>query len=275
MSTQDLAKWRDAAALMPGGPLNLGLPIDTFLSEAIDVAKFHAQYWKAQRDEDGVVVFPGLELGVGKGPRKKPLSSKTGKDIRSIHAAARHADTLHQFALAPAVRAPTEEGRQVLTKLIAVLEWAFDDGIEDDNDTKLANLEARHADPTSQDTLANALEAYATLADSVHELLESFEIFDIDNIPRARVLAKQLRDAPSTPTAGGEPARTALDLRNRLVQLLHKQVKLVRDAAAFVFQDYPEVRRAATSSYLRRQRAAARRTQAAKPGETITPPTES
>jgi hypothetical protein len=257
MSAEDLDKWRTAAALMPGGVLSLNMPLDTFLGEAIDVAKFHTRYWKAKRDEEGRVVFPGLELGVGKGPRRKPLKRTTGKDIRSIRAATLHADTLYQFALAPVVRAPAQEGRQVLTKLGAALAWAFDDGVEDDNDTKLANLAVRHADPTSHDAIANALEAYATLADEVRELLASFEIFDVATIDRARVLAQHLREAPAKPTAGDEAA-AALELRNRLCQLLHKHIRLVRNAAAFVFQDYPEVRRESTSRYLRRQRAATR-----------------
>jgi hypothetical protein len=251
---------------MPGGQFAAGMPLDTFLGEAIDVAKFHAKYWKAQRDDDGNVVFPGLELAVGKGPRKKPLSSKTGKDIRSLQDAARYADTLYQFAQTPAARASTQEGRQVLTKLVAALTWAFDDGIEDENDTKLANLEARHADPRGSDALASALDAYATLAEEVRDLLESFEIFDVGNIERARSLAKQLRDT-GTPNAGNEAARSALELRNRICQLLYQKMKLVREAAGFVFQDYPEVLRESTSAYLRRQRSATRRAKTSEPVE--------
>lgn len=266
MSAQDLERWRDAAAAMPGGAFAAGMPLDTFFGEAIDVAKFHAKYWKAQRDEDGAVVFPGLELAVGKGPRKKPITSKTGMDIRSLHDAARYADTLYQFAQTPATRVPTQEGRQVLAKIGAALAWAFDDGIEDENDTKLANLEARHADPRGSDALASALDAYATLADEVRDLLESFEIFDIGNIERARSLAKQLREG-GTPSSGNDAARSAIELRNRLCQLLYQKVKLVREAAGFVFQDYPEVRREATSAHLRRQRAAARRAKTNEPAK--------
>lgn len=273
MSADDLDKWRAAAATMPGGALALSMPLDVFLGEAIDVAKFHAKYWKAQRDDDGNVVFPGLELGVGKGKHKKPLKSTTGKDIRSLHQATLYADTLYQFALAPVVRAPAQDGRQVLSKLSAALAWAFDDGVEDENDIKLANLEARHADPSTHDALANALDAYATLADEVRELLESFEIFDVKLIDKARVLARHLRDAPSKVTTGDE-ATAALELRNRLCQLLQRQVKLIRDATGFVFQDYPEVRREATSSYLRRQRSASR-SRASKPEEAAKPATES
>lgn len=216
-------------------------------------------------------MLPGLELGVGKGPRRKPIKSTTGRDIRSLHAATRHADTLYQFALTPATRAPAQEGRKVLGKLSTALAYAFDDGIEDDRDTKLANLEARHTDPSSHDALANALEAYATLADEVRELLASFEIFDVALIDRARTLADALRDAPSNTTLD-DGASAALELRNRLCQLLLQHIRYVRDAAAFVFQDHPEIRREATSSHLRRQRATARSRAAAKADAPTTPP---
>ena len=259
MSAEDLDKWRDAAAAMPGGPLTLNMPLDTFLGEAIDVAKFHAKYWKARRDEDGSVGFPGLELAVGKGPRRKPMSSKTGKELRSLQAAARHADTLYQFAQTPAARAPADEGRQVLSKIASALAWAFDDGVEDDKDGKLAALEARHAEPTTHDALASALDAYATLAQEVRELLATFEIFELAHIDRAFELAKQLRESPGSPGVTTPEAAAALELRNRVCRLLQAKMRLVRSAASFVFQDHPEVRREATSAYLRRQRAATRR----------------
>jgi hypothetical protein len=103
----------------------------------------------------------------------------------------------------------------------------------------------------------------------VRDLLASFEIFDVGNIDRARILAKQLRDAPASPNAANEAARSALELRNRICQLLYQKMKLVRDAAGFVFQDYPEVRRLATSAYLRRQRSAARRAKTNEPAAPV------
>lgn len=82
----------------------------------------------------------------------------------------------------------------------------------------------------------------------------------------ARTLAKQLREAPASGTGRvNEESRAAIDLRNRICKVLYQRMKLVRAAAAFVFQDYPEIRREETSSYLRRQWAARRR--AAKEAE--------
>src|SRR5690606_20451055 len=90
MSAIDLESWRDAAAALPDADVDLGVPFDGFRAEAIAVAKFHAKPWQAQRGDDGGVVLPGHELAVGTGPRKTPLTSKTGKEIRSLQAAARH-----------------------------------------------------------------------------------------------------------------------------------------------------------------------------------------
>lgn len=73
---------------------------------------------------------------MGSGPHKKPMSSKTGRETRELQAPARRADSLYQFALAPAARVPTQEGREVLGKISAVLKWAFDDGVEDNNNQK-------------------------------------------------------------------------------------------------------------------------------------------
>jgi hypothetical protein len=79
----------------------------------------------------------------------------------------------------------------------------------------------------------------------------------------------------SGPNAANEAARSALALRNRICQLLYQKMKLVQDAAGFVFQDYPEVRRQATSAYLRRQRSAARRAKTSEPAEAVgSTPTE-
>src|SRR5688572_792521 len=105
MSTDELDKWRDAAASLPDVEPILSIPLDVFLGEAIEVARFNAKYWKAQRDEDGRVLFPGLELARGKGQHKKKISSHTGKEIRSLQAAVRQADTAYLFELPARLRA--------------------------------------------------------------------------------------------------------------------------------------------------------------------------
>lgn len=254
----EIDKWRDEAMALPAGELTLTVPLDVLLGEAVDVAKVHAKYWKAQRD-GGEIVFPGIELAVGKGAQKKPLSPKTGKEILSLASAVREADVAYHLALRPPARAPSAEGRELFSELVDVLEWAFDDGVEDENDQKLANLGARYGEPTTLDGLASALEAYADLADEVRELLSGFETFDVAVIDRARDVAKALRDAPQHPGAPNEEAAAEIDLRNRLAKLLLGRMQLVRSAVALVFRKHPEVRREATSAYERKRKAAARR----------------
>jgi hypothetical protein len=157
--------------------------------------------------------------------------------------------------------------------MVAALEWAFDDGIEDDNDTKVANLHARHADSRSNDALASALEAYASLAGDVRELLASFETFDLQPIDRAHAIAKVLRETPQSTGPQSAGATAARDLRDRVCKLLEQRMQLVRGGAGFVLQDFPEIRREVSSAYERRRRAASRRRAAETPA-TETPATD-
>lgn len=256
----EIDKWRGEAMALPEGEVELRVPLDVLLGEAVDVAKVHGRYWKAQRD-GAEIVLPGIELAVGAGAHKKPLSAKTGKEILSLAAAVREADVAYHLALTPPARAPSAEGRALFAELSDVLEWAFDDGVDDARDRQLDNLDARYGEPTSQDALASALEAYADLADQVRELLATFETFELSTIERAREVAAQLRAAPQSPTTPNEEAAAALALRNRLARLLLARMQLVRSAMALVFRKHPEIRREAASTYERKRKAATRRAQ--------------
>lgn len=266
----EIDKWKAEAMALAEDTTGLKTPLDVLLGEAVDVAKVHGRYWKAQRDGDEIVL-PGLELAVGRGPRKKPLSAKTGKEILSLASAVREADVTYQLALRPPARAPSAEGRALFAELSDVLEWAFDDGVDDERDQQLSNLDVRYGEPGTHDELASALEAYADLADEVRDLLETFETFDVASIERARAVAAALRDAPAQPSQPNDEAAQALALRNRLARLLQTRIQLVRSAVGLVFRKHPEIRREAASTYERRRKAAARR--ARREAEPPTPPT--
>ncbi len=254
MSITEIAKWKDDVAALPTKRIRLGRPIDVFLGESIDVAKFHARYWATVRNAAGTIVRPGLELAGGGRGTKALLSPETGAEIRSLQAAARAADTEYQFALTRPNRAPTEDAREVLSRVVAALRWLLDDGIEDEADIKLANLDIRHDNPTNNDALASALEAYADLAHQLRGDLDAFPTFDVTSIDRARALAVELRES-SGPGPLSDDARRAIELRDGLFTLLRQRVRIVRRAADFVFQEHPEIVRELASAYDRRRRA--------------------
>ena len=253
MSSNEINKWKDEVAALEEKRVRLGRPIDVFLGESIDVAKFHARYWAAIRDANGTIVRPGLELAAGGRGTKALLTAETGAEIRSLQAAARAADTEYQFTLTRPNRAPTDEGNAVLGRMVAALRWLLDDGIEDEADVKLATLAARHDSPTTNDALASALEAYADLADELRGDLEGFETFDVGTIAQARGLAGELRESAG-PGPVSDAARRAIALRDGLFVLLRRRMRIVRRAAEFVFQEHPEIVKELASAYDRRRR---------------------
>jgi hypothetical protein len=146
----------------------------------------------------------------------------------------------------------------VLADLTATLEFLFDDGVENEDDVALARLGRVHDAPTTQDQMALALEDYADLADQQRAELDALGTFDVANIDLARELAKKLRQR-SAPQADDDEAARAMRLRNQLWTLLLARMQRVRTVARHVFRLYPDVSQQATSRYLRRQRAEARR----------------
>jgi hypothetical protein len=164
----------------------------------------------------------------------------------------------------PAGAAPRERGRFLLDEITAALEWHFDDGVQDENDDKLAALGKAHADdPETMDALASALDDYAALAEPHRAALDGLGGFDAAHIDEARKVAAALRDAPQTAIALSPAARDAIKLRNQMVSLLWERMSAVRAAAKFVYRGEPKILRESSSAYERRKRAASRRAKAA------------
>lgn len=253
----ELARWIDAANALPNDDFNAGVPLHVFLGEAVDVAKFHAQYWEPEGKR------PGLKSAVRankKNPGVVRLTKDTGAEILSLQAAASEASTAYRLATGASGDDPLPRARFVADELRAVLEWLFDDGVEDDNDEKLASLVAAHAsDPNTADALASELDDYAALARLHRDEIDGLGGFDAKLVDEARSLAAALRDKPATPSAMSDAQRKALALRNRVLALLAQRVALVRGAARFVFRADAALIRQATSAYERRRRNVSRK----------------
>ena len=146
----------------------------------------------------------------------------------------------------------------VLSEIVAALEWWLDDGVDDTRDQQLAALRAEYSDgSTSAATLAAELSDYAALARQESAGLQGLGGFELTLIDEAENLARQLRERPTTPVSP-ETTRKALDLRNRIGTLLVEHMAQVRAAARFVFRNFPEIAREASSAFERRRRNARR-----------------
>lgn len=267
MPKSDLDRWKEAALHVESNELPpSNVPFHVLLGESVDVARFTDKHWETKRDAKRRVVLLGLESAAGE---KSRLYAGISRDILSLQRAAQDASTRYLLIVSPGRADSTERGRFLLNELTATLEWLFDDGVEDENDARLAVLGNAHAeDPQSADALASALDDYAGLADPHREALDGLGGFEAAYIDEARQVAKALRERPATPAVMSPEAKSAIALRNKVVTLLWDRMGVVRGAARFVFRGQPEIVREATSAYERRRRAAARRAKAKKEAET-------
>ena len=254
----DLERWREAALNVESDDFpKSNVPVHVFFGEAVDVHKFFLKYWQPEMDGKRVV-RRGLLSAAGD---KSRVHGKLGEEILSLQRATQDAHTRYLLTVDPTAGGdPVGRGGFLLDELTATLEFYFDDGVEDENDLKLANLNAAHADdPSTADAIAGALEDYAALADPHRAALDGLGGFEAAFIDEARALAATLRERPATPLVMSEASKRAIALRNKLATLLWERMNIVRGAARFVFRDQPEIVRQATSAYERRRRAEARR----------------
>lgn len=266
----DLDRWtKPALAIASDDPPPANAPLHVVLGEAVDVARFFTTYYEPQTK--GAAPRRGLSSAV---TAKSRINEKTGDEILSLQRAAQEAQTRYLLVVDPARGAsPVDRGQFLLGELTATLEFLFDDGVDDENDAQLAQIDAAHADdPGTADALAGALDDYAALAEPHRADLDGLGGFEAAFIDEAREVAATLRARPATPGGRSDEAKQAIALRNKVLTLLADRVDAVRSAARFVFRGRPEIIREATSTYERRRRAAARRAKAKKPVEKPAPP---
>lgn len=193
------------------------------------------------------------------------FSPKVADEIIVLHELAQRAQTNYLLAtrLDESSTPLVGKGEALLDELTAVLEWAFDDGVQDDRDAQLAAVKSANEHTKSIAGLASALRDYAALAEKHIDVVQGLLDFDRATIDEARKVSKQLDAFESN--ANNADADVALARRNKLLVLLQRRVALVRKAAQLVFRRHPEIARRVTSAYLRRSRAASRRREAIEP----------
>lgn len=161
-------------------------------------------------------------------------------------------------------------GEFLLSEIKATLEYLFDDDVVDIDDARLERLAATHGTPTTQDTLASALDDYAGFAALHRKRLDGVGGFQADLIDEAFAVAKALRErsAERVVVAPPDEQRQALGLRNRLMGMLYERIQNVRTAARFVFRNDPATVRKVTSSYQRERVSRARKGKSAPEAQT-------
>lgn len=253
---------KPVALKLAPGDYGLRRPIHVTTGEGVDTARFVVNRYNATRDpKTREVSLPGLEM---LGDR---MPATVGTELLTLVEATQSSHWEYVKLVGPTAVDPMERARFLLGELKAVLEFHFDDGVEDDNDARLAAIGRAHdADPDSADAMALELNDYAALASLHRDSLDGVGGFKATAIDEAVETVKALRDKPAVASGGTPAQRDALELRNRLAWMLERKIGEVRSAARFVFRHHPEIIREVTSVYERRRRAALRREKAKKEG---------
>ncbi len=264
VSDADRARWIATADTLTGDEVGLVTPMSVLLGEAVDAVRFLRSRWEPEAGEKGL---PGLVSAVRRDLTPQPfaavptLHAGTADELLALHTLTQQAQTqtLLSVQLPGGGVHPRVEGGTTLANLRSALESFLDDGVETDDDARLAALHSAHdTEPGTDDALAAALIDYAALASSLRPALDHYGDFSPDWITRANALANELRvTAPAAP-----PQRknsTLLATRNGLATLLLRRIRLVRAKARFVFREHPAVLREVTSAYERRRSADRRR----------------
>jgi hypothetical protein len=247
MSREALALWANAATELELVRTSLPAPVHVLGAEAVDLARFCRDYW--QPVAEGMQARPGLSEA------REQLSEDIVSDLLVLQEALYTAHTDYLLTIPPIHSGMRSRAENVLSELMAVVEWVLDDGRHDASDEELCRLRDEHA-PLSNtvNNLGVQLGDYAVLASKLRAQLARVNGFRMSLIDDAHHLARELQQLSYQATLSVETLR-ALDLRNRMATLLVNHMSHVRSVATNVFRDHPSIANLAVSTFELRQRA--------------------
>jgi hypothetical protein len=239
----------------------LGAPLHVVLGEAVDLAGLVEHYWEPQTDGRGGRI-PGFSAVAA----TSQVTRSTPGEMRELQLAIVASHNHYLVIVQAPNETPLDRADFVSSEIRSALEFAFDDGVQDEADEQLTRVNQSVSNSSAQDAMALGLEGYAGLGQAHRERLAAFG-FDVALLDEALTLAAALRERSAFLLTQTNPdaQRQALALRNRLLTALLDRTKAVRRTACYVFRHHPDIARKFTSPYERRRRAAHRRRAAVEP----------
>jgi hypothetical protein len=181
------------------------------------------------------------------------VSREVATEIRELSMAVGEVNNDYKKLLEKMSNANVQEGEELLSELRAVLSFLLESGENPTGAEQLQRLRDEYDDVQSHDGMAIALQGYAGLAADYKEQIDRLGGITPDLIDRATQLSFDLRQRSGERMNGNfaQEQKDMMRLRNRMVSALYKRVHAARRTIRFVFRDYPDIVRKASSDYLR------------------------
>lgn len=242
--------WEAEAAELSSSAFAQRVPLHVMFGESTDLVSYSVKYWWPEVDgRTKKERRPGLSSA------GKKYSLRTVAELRDLTGVCQRLQSEYLITVDGPKLGPLKARGQFLAgEIRAALDFLFDDGVEDENDERLAAVIAAHKDDgESAEVLAAELHDYVALAGPHRAELDGVGNFDAALIDEAAEVAKDLLAHPSR-TGPSEAAEESIGRRNRALQLLQKRMNLARSAARFVFRQHAPIARLALSAWERRRR---------------------
>lgn len=247
MGREALAIWTPAAMALTSVRSSFSAPVHVLTNEAVELSRFCRDYWLPR--SDGADSSPGLSAAVDL------LGPDIADDLVSLQDALHSANTDYLLTVPPLRAGLRTRAEQVLSDLVAAVEWLLDDANRTQTDQALSALRQKHSYHVySGDWLACGLEDYAGLASRLRARLVGLQGFNMSLIDDGHHLARELNQIRLLADSSSKSAE-ALDLRNRIATLLVDRMGLLRSTVCSVFRNFPAIVRLTASTFELRNRA--------------------
>jgi hypothetical protein len=221
--------------------------VNVLLGEAIDVAEVIEAHFK-ERTSNGRTI-PGLAPFAKAGG----ITESTSSELRELQLAASTVESRYYTLIGKEQGTTMEDADVVLRALRSTLAYVLEDDQHPEGEQQLGRLRDRENESRTQDGVALTLDGYRELARQHLAELSEIPDFDPAIIEKAVTVAQGLRQRSADALTGSaaREQRDLLALRNRLLTGISDRLRESRRVIRYVYRDYPDIIRKATSDYQR------------------------
>lgn len=240
-----IERWTaQTSGLSEAGPR---VPVNVLLGEASDIAELIEAHFHEYTSKGKTI--PGLASFAKAGG----ISETTSAELRELQVAASTVESRYYTLVKGEEGTTLEEAEAIIRTLRYALGYVLEDGQHSEGEEQLNRLRERENEGRTQDGVALTLDGYRELARKHLDLLSQLPDFKPEILEQALSAAQGLRQRSADALVGrtAREQRELLALRNRLLTAIADRLREARRVIRYVFRDYPDIVRKATSDYAR------------------------